>query len=199
MPYCMVNNQPVFLYTSRYKAIQEKALKDKSAAQKVSGIIAGTKESKEVQEYIYNYLRKQYDEDPVNFHTNWVAFNITGKEAAQEVWDILSDYCKYYGYAYLSDLRDFMKEQTDDHNGDSYKYPMGQVFALNHFVQPARWWWRYTQKMNGRTLSLVIVAKTVQRLVGDLANFTIYTNEYRLNCGPNLGIYPLLKSKSSKK
>jgi hypothetical protein len=198
MSYCIINDQPVFLYPSRYKEIQERALKGKNATQNIASIIAGTRESKEVDEFVYKFLRTRYEEDPVNFRVNWATFDITGDEAVQEVWDLLSDYCNYYGYGYLSDLRDFAQHLTDNDVGDSYKYPMGQVFALNHFVKPARWWWQYTRKMKGRAVSLVIVAKNVYRLVGDLTNFTVYAKDFRVNCGPSFGIYPLLKDKSSK-
>jgi hypothetical protein len=196
MSYCIINNQPVFLHSSRYKEIREQALKGKNPTQETASIIAGTKEGKEVDKSVYEFLRMQHEKDPVNFHINWAAFDITGDEAVQEVWDLLYDYCNYYGYGYLSDLRNFAQQLTDEPVGDSHKYPMGQVFALNHFVKPVRWWWKYTRKMNGRTVSVIIVAKNVYRLVGDLTNFTVYAKEFRMNCGVSFGIYPLLQKKS---
>ena len=190
MSYCIINDQPVFLYSSRYKEIQEQALKGKKTTQTIASIISGTRESKEVDEFVNAFRLKRFEEDPVNFNINWVSFDITGHEATQVVWDLLNDYCNYYGYGYLSDLRDFAQQLTDDPAGDSYKYPAGQVFALNYFVKPARWWWQYTRKMNGRTVSLIIIAKNVHRLVGDLTNFTVFAKDFRINCGPSFGIYP---------
>ena len=198
MSYCIINNHPVFLYSSRQKEIQERALKGKSAVQKIDSIIAGVKKGEEVGDFVADFLKGQFEEDPVNFHTNWAVFDISGDEAAQEGWELLCDYCDYHRYGYLSDLGDYAPQLTDDSTEESPRIPVGQIFVLNHLVKPSRWWWRYTRKMSGRTVSLVIVAKNVNRLVGDLTNFTIYAKDLRISCGPNFSIYPVLKEKGSE-
>jgi len=198
MSYCIISGQPVFLYPARYKEIQEQALRGKGATHQMDSIITGTKESQEADEFVNEFLRKQYEGDPVNFHTNWASFDLNGEEAVREVWDLLTDYCQYYGYGYLSDLRKVAQQLVDEGAAEPQPYPSGRVFALNYFMKPARWWWQYTRRMKGRTVSLVIVASNVYRMVGDLANFTVYAKDLRLNCGPNFGIYPSPKDKSAK-
>jgi hypothetical protein len=196
MSYCIINKIPVFLYSSRIKEIQGRALKGRNAMREIDSIVARTKESREVDAFTYEFLSRQYEQDPVNFRINWAAFDITGEEAAREVWDLLHDYCDYYGYGYVSDLREFGQQLTDD-RGPS-KYPIGQVFALNHLVKPAKWWWKYTRKTEGRTISVIVFARNVYRLVGDMTNFVVYSKDFRINCGAGIGIYPLVKGKSSK-
>ncbi len=189
MPYYLINKHPVFLSWARHKKITEEALKSKDSDYKISSVIAGRKETKEAEKIIYQTLKSKCDKDPLRFYSDWVKFDLIGGEACQNVWDLLYDYCSYYGYAYLSDLRDFSKKLIDDYMGDSYTYPMGQVFAFNHYVKPARWWWRYTHRMNGRTLTVIIVSKNVTRLVGDLRNFKIYMDNLEIICGHNLEIH----------
>jgi hypothetical protein len=199
MSYCIIGGQPVFLYPARYKEIREQALRGKDATHQMADIIAGTKEGQEVDEFVSEFLRKQYEADPVNFRTNWASFDLNGEEAVHEVWDLLTDYCRYYGYGYLSDLRHVARQLVDeDAEAPQQQYPAGRVFALNYFAKPMKWWWPYTRKMKGRTVSLVVVASSVYRLVGDLTNFTVYAKDLRLNCGPNLGIYPSSKERGAK-
>jgi hypothetical protein len=196
MAYCVVNKQPVFLYSSRYQQIQALAMKGKDATQKMASIVAGTKESQEQTDFAYEFLLKEYEKDPVNFHINWAAFDINGNEAVHNVWDVLNDYCNYYKCGYLTDLRDYAQHLMDGDASDTHKYPVGQVFSLNHSAKSTKWWWPYTHGMKGRTVSLLIVAKNVYRLAGDLTNFTVFSKDSRITCGSNLGIYPLLPGKN---
>ena len=192
MSYFIINKQPVFLSWSRYKQIREEALKGKDAIYKISSTIAGHKETKETQKLMYEVLKAKYDKDPKQFYSEWVKFDIVGDDASRNVWDLLYDYCHYYGYAYLSDLRDFTQKLADDYEGDSYAYPMGQLFALIHLVKPTRRWWKYTHKMTGRIVKLIIISENVHRLVGDLTNFTIFTKDFQIRCGRDFEILPLL-------
>jgi len=75
--------------------------------------------------------------------------------------------------------------------GDAYTYPMGRVFAFDHYVRPGRWWWRYTHKMIGRTVRVVIITSIVTRLVGSLSNFTLFSPWLQIRCGEDLEILPL--------
>ena len=190
MPFYIIGGQPVFLSLSRHQEIKEKVLKTKSATHKVASVIAGFKESKEAKELIYDFLRAQYDKNPEQFYLEWVHFDIVGDNASKNVWDLLYDYCVYYRYGNLSDLRDFEHRLIDNHVGNDLTYPMGQVFALNYFVKPRSWWWKYVHKMSGRSIRVVVVSADVYRLVGDLTDFIVYAKNFHLRCGRDFAIFP---------
>jgi hypothetical protein len=199
MSYCVINGQPVFLHSALYKLIQEHASKMREAAPPMAGPPAdmreSRRESRRVGRTVYEFLRKQWEADPVHFHTNWASFDINGDGAVRDVWDLLNDYCEYYKHGYLPDLRNAVQQLADDFAGGAYEQSKVPVFALNHLVKPPKWWWKYTRKTDGRIISLVIVTKNVYRLVGDLKNFAVFTTDFRLNCGPNFGVYPVAKEK----
>ncbi len=70
--------------------------------------------------------------------------------------------------------------------GDGYTYSMGKVFTFNHFVRPLRWWWKYTLNMKDRTVSMVVNAEDVSRLVGRLDDFTVFGPGLFLRCAGDL-------------
>jgi hypothetical protein len=156
MPYYIINREPVFLSWQRYKVLEQEATKGKDPTWIVSSTIAGHKESEEKSELMFNVLDQKFREDPQGFHSKWVAFDLTGEEASKNVWNLLYDYCHFYGYASLSDFRDFTEKLLADYEGEAYTYPMGRVFALTHFVRPAKWLWRFTHKRKGRTVQVII-------------------------------------------
>jgi hypothetical protein len=198
MSYCVIHEIPIFLYSARHQEIQEQAFKGRDASQKMASVITRTSDSKEVEEFIVEFLRAQYEKDPVNFRINWATFDITGAAATHEVWDLLTDYCNFSGYGYLSDLRNFAQQLTEGDAGDPRKFPPGQVFSLNHFAKPSKWYSKITHKSAERSISLLIVAKNVLRLVGDMTNFTLYSKDFRISCGANLAIYPVTQEKGQK-
>lgn len=123
-----------------------------------------------------------YNENPDSFNKNWVEFDLTGEDAFYATYDVLEAYCAKYGYANLSDLRDDFQQIIGDYDFD-IRYPLGKVFALNHGVMPYKWWWKYKYKMNGRLLSIIIDIRKVNRLVGSLKYFKIYTDNCIIICG----------------
>jgi hypothetical protein len=140
MPYYLINKQPVFLSWSRYRELEELVSMGKDYLWVSSSKIAGHKESKEKSELMFGILNKKYLNNPDDFNSHWIEFDFKGQEASGNAWDLLYDYCHFYGYAFLSDLRDFSEKLIADYQGELYSYPMGRVFALNHFVKPTKWW-----------------------------------------------------------
>jgi len=67
---------------------------------------------------------------------------------------------------------------------------MGKQFAFNHFMKPNKWFWKYTHKMSGRNIQIVIETEKVLRLTGDLKNFEIKTKSFIIECGKNIIIRP---------
>lgn len=199
MPYYIIDKQPVFLPESRERELRLEALKGKSATNVVLSEIAGTKEGAEADELIYQALKAKYAEDPDQFHEDWVHFDLVGRDASDNVWDLLYDYCHYYGCGYLSDLRDFSQQLMDQYFSDPLRYPMGKVFSFNHFVPPRKWWWKYVRRTTGRMLRLVIVTEHVRRLTGELTDFVVQTTSHLIRCAGDMNILPLLSQERSEK
>lgn len=92
---------------------------------------------------MYNFLKSKYENQKKL--DDWVNFEIIEKEAQENLWELLYDYCLYYGHSYLSNTRDESSKITDDMIGiSSFSYPMGKVFSLNHLMKPRKWYWKYT-------------------------------------------------------
>jgi len=150
MPYFIIEKMPVFLSWAQHRILEEEAAKDKSATWRVSSTIAGNKASEEKSGMMYQALLQKFRQDPDRFRSEWVRFDLSGEEAAANIWDVLYDYCHFRGYGFLSDTRDSVEKIVASYEGESYAYPMGRIFSLNHFVKPAKWWWRFTHRMRGR-------------------------------------------------
>lgn len=195
MPYYVINNRPVFLFTSRWKKLQKLSLKHKDPEFRFDSMIQGTKACKEAQKLMYRFLKSQCEKDSEHFNSEWVKFDITGSEAGENVWDLLYDYSCYYGCSYLSDLREPSQQIIDDYLGNQLQYPMGKIFVFNHCVKPGRWWWKYTRKMTRQTISVIINTDDVIKLTGDLGNFRLYAKSFCMQCnGSSTIISPTLRS-----
>jgi hypothetical protein len=130
-----------------------------------------------------------YLEDPENFYKEWVYFDLHNDKAVYNVWDLIYDYCCYYGCGYLSDLRDETQKLTDNLlEGGNYFFPQGKVFVLNYIVHPARWIDKFTKKSNRKVIQFKIEANKVKRIVGNLADFIIIFDNYQLHLGKTIKI-----------
>src|SRR5713226_9596936 len=156
MPYFIIEKMPVFLSWARYRILEEEAVEDKEAVWRISSKIAGSKATEEKSALMYDILQRKFTKHPNTFRSEWVHFDLSGGEASANVWDLLYDYCHFRGYAFLSDIRDPLEEVVADYKGENYHHPMGRVFSKNHFVRPAKWWWRFTRGMRGRTIGVLI-------------------------------------------
>lgn len=194
MPYCVVNNKPVFLFSRRLKKLESLSLKDKTPEFRFDSMIQGTKECKEAQKLMYRFLKAQCEKEADSFESEWVKFDITGSEASENIWKLLYDYSDYYGYSCLSDLQLTHQEIEDKYIGDSFSFPMGKVFAFNHCVKPDRWWWRYTRRMKRHIVSVIINVSDVKRLKGNLNNFKVYMKSFCMQCNGSSTIISLTLS-----
>lgn len=191
MPYYIINNQPVFLSWEHSRKLNEIVSNDKGSVWRIASQIHGHKESEEKSKLVYEELNKIYFRDPDNFKTEWIEFDLKGKKASENIWDLLYDYCHFFGFAFLTDLRDYPEKFTADYKGELYSYPMGRVFALNHFMKSAKMWWKFNNKNIGRTVRVIIDINKVNRLQGSLSEFIVTTNNYKLFCGINFEIHPV--------
>lgn len=191
LAYVVIDKKPVYISQKIDAEIRKKFSDTHGAKASVMSIIANTKENKELKKETYKILERQYKDDPQSFVSDYVHFELLDKDAINNVWDLLYDYCHYLGYAFLTDIRSFTSKLKNDYEGDSYTFPMGKIFALDHFVKSYCWWWRFMSKKKGRTVRLIISADYVTRIVGTLDNFLLYTNNFVVRCNHEFQISPI--------
>lgn len=195
MPYFVIEKQPVFMTVKKHEKVRKEALKDKDAGFRIGSMIVSSysknKQKEEAEGLMYNVLKSKYDENEESFFSEWVNFELFDKEAQENIWDLLYDYSNYYGHSYLSDTRNGIDKILDDIIENSYSYPMGQVFLLNHLVQPRKWYWKYTSKIRDRNIKILINSGKVVKIIGKLTQFKIiFDSGTILSCGADIFIVP---------
>ena len=88
MPYCIINNQPVFLSSQRLKKLKSLSLKDKTPKFRIDSEIS-PKEYKEADKLMHSFLKSQYKQDTDSFESEWIKFDMTGSEASENIWNLL--------------------------------------------------------------------------------------------------------------
>jgi hypothetical protein len=191
MGYLTINNKPVFITRTKNKVLSdffENKNKDKDAIWILGSKIAGNEACKERQAVKYDYLVREEIKDSDAFFNNWIYFDLIGEEAMENTWEILYDYCNYWGHSVLVDLRDTSTRVSDSYSHRDFLYPMGKVFLIVHNVQPHRWWWSITQNMEDRQIKMTIDVNKVTRIKGTLDNFELYIGDLKLVCNKDLEI-----------
>lgn len=209
MAWYLVGKWATFLPVSRYHALNEEALRGKTATWTVSSTIAGTKECVEAHRLRYQTLKRYHDHDRERFHQEWVRLDLAGDDASENVWMLLRAYCACLDCGRLSAALDTLERITwDRHYGRSlvgeaalepvwsewtrddhspWTQPMGKVFALDHIAQPAGWCWPWTPR---RTVRIIVVATNVFRLLGELSQFEVFSTDFTLRCATPLEVLP---------
>jgi len=188
MPYYLINKQPIFLSTTRYRELEKLVTKDKDIMWIGISCMAGSKETKEKSELMFNALNKIFLDNPDYFNSYWVDFDLKDKEASENTWDLIYDYCHFYGNASLSDDRDFSEKLKADYERESINYPMGRVFTLNLFLKSRNCWWTFSPKRRERIIQVIINTDKVNHLKGNLKEFIVYADDWNLICGENFQI-----------
>lgn len=188
MAYIYVNQNPVFLTRARHHELEGIVSKGKSDHWIISSKVSGTKEVSEKIGLMYGVLNEKFRNSPETFNTEWGSFTLKDKEAFENVWELLYDYCNIYGYSFLSDSREFSEILEADYKGESGTYPMGRCFTLNHLVKPNRWWWRFLHNMTGRIIQVQINTSKVRRIMGNLQEFEIHFAGHKLVCGKKMEV-----------
>lgn len=130
MPYYKIDRHKVFLSHDRWQNLNQLAMAHKDPVFRVSSMMAGHKAAREAEELRVQYLNKLYREDSYAFVRDWVVFDLTGRKAQENAWDLLWDYCALSRVGYLVDTRSDASSILSDFSGESYMYPMGRVFSL---------------------------------------------------------------------
>jgi len=186
MPYYSIKGYKVFLSHSRWLEINRFAMAHKDPQFRVSAAIAGRPEAREAEELRVQYLNKLCQEDPTTFFQEWVEFDLRGREAQENAWDLLHDYCSFSRVGCLVDIRSEVCGIFSDYVGDSYAYPMGRVFALrvqaSHSVTSML-------RFNPRpSVTLEIDTSQIVSASGMLEEFRLEFRHCYFQCGPRLAV-----------
>lgn len=193
MSYYEIEKQMVYMPQDKYFSI----LVDELKVADYKGYYIATENGKKPEEQIkhealiYDFLKGKYNLDHESFICDWVNFDFNQKEATINIWDLLYDYCFYYDYALLKDIRGDHQQMIDELNGDtSYHLPMGNIFALtvkakyNYFNLK-------TAFKNSSQTNILINANKITRIVGRLVWFDIYyDNGSAIHCHDNISVRP---------
>lgn len=175
MAYYIIKEHLVFFHRRMQRELEDIALKDWSAHDRIGARIKGATANK-ADILIAQLLENK--SASADFYKDYVYFDLTKDEAELEVWYLLYDYCHQRGYGELVDLRmrDSMDEMLADYEGGHGNlFPMGETFELHFPIQPRKkqytWFWK--KSTPPYILQLQINTSDIYRLCGDLTNFTI--------------------------
>ncbi|OME41444.1 hypothetical protein [Paenibacillus odorifer] len=127
-------------------------------------------------------LHKKYREDPATFIDRFVKFDLCGEEACENLWDILYDYCAYYGSGYPSDHRDIEEQLFDEYNGSQFIYPQGKKFYLDYYAPSLSLKGKFLRHKKGKIIRTLIDTRNVVRVVGTIDKFLIIFNDRMIRC-----------------
>ena len=177
MAYYTIKGHPIFFHNRLQRELEDIALKDWSALDRIGARIKGATADK--ADILVAQLLENRSAS-TDFYKDYVYFDLTKDEAKFEVWYLLYDYCHLCGYGELVDLR--MRDSTDEILADydwkgRYEnlFPMGETFELHFPIQPRKkqYTWFRKKSTPPYILQLQINASDIYRLCGDLTNFTI--------------------------
>jgi hypothetical protein len=186
MPYYKIEGYKVFLSHDRWLKINSLAMAHKDPPFRVSSMIAGQPAAREADKLRFQQLTKLCREDSDKFFREWVEFDLRGREAQENAWDLLYDYCVLSRVGYLTDARSAVHAILADYADDSYTYPMGRVFALRvlagHTVASL------LHLRPRPTLTLEIDTSQIVSAVGTLDDFRIQFRHCAFQCSRLLSI-----------
>ena len=184
MPYYNIENYKVYLSHKRGYKLDDLALAHKDRKFRSSG-----RHTNEASELRFQYLSNLCRQNPEAFFSEWVEFNLRGREAQDNAWDLLYDYCHVSGIGYLADLRTKDDALMANFFGDTFTYPMGRVFALKllgkHTIAS-----RLGIKPR-TTVTLKINTFDIVAAYGTIEDFRLQFHLSKLHCGKLFRIEPV--------
>jgi len=188
MGYYIINKQPILTSGKQYYTLYNELFKDKDIMWRTS-VGWDAKKIAERDERIINYLNHEAKYNPSSFYLNWVWFD-TKDHVGDDVWDLLLDYCQYYGHSFLR-REEFLREETsyEETSYDDEDF-MDAPFSINHPIYSDSWLSKFIKKEITRNITIVIDPLRVNRIVGTLQKFIIYSKDFNLVCGNDLEIHP---------
>lgn len=189
MAYVIIQRKPVFLHATQYETLRDKALAQQTPEFRIDSTIAGSREQRKAGSLMCEFLKAQYEENPSRFEAEWAEFDLKGRDASANVWDLLYDYGCSYGSSYVCDLRSQDQRLVSEWLGDCLAFPMGKVFAFNHDVKSRGFLNGFLLRRN-RTATVVIDTDRVSRLRGNLSRCEVLTGHIDMRCDGNLTLIP---------
>lgn len=136
---------------------------------------------------LYNEVKRQMlrPERALEFKENWLKFNITGIEAKQNVYNLLSGYSLTRNEIILKDNR--VAYTQNDYEFEKI-YPLGKVFSFIFKVPTIKnWYGKVLQK--SIDIEIEIDSQQVTRLEGEFKSlFTIYFKHQKLIFGSGVSV-----------
>lgn len=179
MGYYLINKNPIFIFTKHIRMFSEKLFKDKDAMWIANSLYGGSN-SEEREKRTIDYLEQKFKDDPDNFYLNWVWFDIKKNESF-EVFNLFCDYCYYYNYPFS-----WNRESSDDEYS-----PISHPFSISYKEAGSNSWLsRFKKGVYVGKIKIVVDPMRINRVVGTLQEFIVYTRDFVLFCGKNFEVYP---------
>jgi hypothetical protein len=192
MPYFTINKYKIFLSHNRGAALNRLAMAHKGPEFRIESTMEGPK-ALEADELRFQYLTHACKRDPQAFCREWVEFDLRDREAQDNAWDLLYDYCALYRIGYLMDMRSKLQVVIEDIVGDSYTYPMGRIFGLR--ILGGYTLASLLQRKSRPMVTLIIDTSQVVSASGTLDNFQLQFRHCTFHCGRDFSI-ALIDSKA---
>ena len=184
MSFFIINREPVFIPWNRYRELSREFTKDKDPIDKISAHIEG-EANNELSRMFLDYLDKEYENNPEEFDNEYANFSLKGEDAKDNIWNLIYDYSVFYNFPLLYDARNFPEILTK--NFSEFTHPMGDVFYLK-FKTPiiSKKILFFLIKQDYHETMIQIDCKKINTIVGNLKEFEITTETYKLIFRPNL-------------
>lgn len=186
MPFYKIDRHMVFLSHDRWSKINGLALGHKDPSFRIDSMIAGRPQVREADKLRFRQLTKICRDDPETFVREWVEFDLRGREAQENAWDLLYDYCVLSQIGYLTNMRSKMDSIIADFAGDSYTHPMGRVFGMR--VIGRQTWASLLQIKPRPTITIEIDTDHIVSAAGTLDDFRLQLRHCVFRCGKYLSI-----------
>lgn len=187
MSYYTINNIPIYISNKTDKIFSDIWGREKSAMQLIARHLKG-EENNEYEIFCYDFLLDVFNSNKEIFKMDFEEFEFVGNDCKFEIFDLIYDYCNYYGHARIVDERNFEQRIIADYSGLDLSFPSGKIYILQHVVRPYRWWWRYTNNIMNRKINILLDTSKIHKIRGTLEEFTIYFENYYIICGKDIEI-----------
>lgn len=186
MGYYIINKQSVFIFNKHVRMFDEELFKDKDD-EWISGSTFEGADFLEREKRIINYLKQISKSSPGNFYLNWAWFDVK-KDSGINIYELFISYCHFYNYPFF-----FSKES------ERYDYdPIVDKFSINYSENAWGGFLSMFKKKNAIKIKVIIDPMRINRIVGTLENFIVYSKDYKLVCGKDFNIFPLNDSVSAE-
>jgi hypothetical protein len=207
-PFQVVSGLPVFLSNQRYGDLL-KLWREERGLPEYRQIFRDTPEERDFQQFQLTTLRRLHREDRLTFVSTWVEFDLQGPHVDQEAFPLIGDSCAFHRRGGIVPVR--LPLETSDLTEwveEAEFFPAGRTFLLAFESRnagliggggvPASWTMARRLRHKAELLTsrkmtevlLTIRTAEIYRMVGTLADFTVYSGDFVLRLAENVEIRP---------